>query len=94
MRDGRPSVYGGPHLQFLCPYLVIRLLRLTSQNYMISHWVAYYDVKYDELNEVFRVSQIYWRCKEHSGPDYSERATKSLKSKTPLTFFKNIFVIQ
>ncbi len=39
-------------------------------------------------------SRIYWRCKEHSGPDYSESATKSLKSKTPLTFFKNIFVIQ
>ncbi len=32
----------------------IRLLRLTSQNYMISHWVVYYDVKY-ELNEVFMV---------------------------------------
>ncbi len=24
-----------------------------SQNYVISHWVVYYDVKYDELNEVF-----------------------------------------
>ncbi len=33
----------------------IRLLRLTSQNYVISHWVAYYDVKYNELNEAFTV---------------------------------------
>ncbi len=35
--------------------LHIRLLRLTSQNYVISHWVVYYDVKYNELNEAFTV---------------------------------------
>ncbi len=69
---------------------IIRLLRLTSQNYEISHWVAYYDVKYNELNEAW----IYLRCKELRGPDYSERATESPKSQTLLTFFKNIFVIQ
>ncbi len=35
--------------------LSIRLSRFTSQNYVISHWVVYYDVKYDDLNEVFTV---------------------------------------
>ncbi len=35
--------------------LPIRLLHLMSQNYVISHWVVYDDVKYDELNEVFTV---------------------------------------
>ncbi len=36
-------------------WVTIRLLRLTAQNYVRSHWVAYYDVKYNELNEVFTV---------------------------------------
>ncbi len=67
--------------------LPIRLLRLTSQNYVISHWVAYYDMKYNELNEAFTVFSNLFK-------NYSERATESPKSQTLLTFFKNIFVIQ